>query len=249
MPMHDWTRAETYLYPHFHTFWLTAICRVLNGGTLPPGFYALVEQVMRTIGPDVLALEASRPAGAGMLPESPGTERVAVADAPPQVQVVGRAPPRPAKSRQRRLSIRHGSNHRLVALVELVSPGNKSAAHPFRTFVGKAVRAIEGGIHLLVIDPFPPGRRDPNGIHTAIWEELGGDPYAPPAGRQLTLASYEAAPDGPRCYVEPTAVGNRLADMPLFLEPGYYVPVPLEQAYQEAFAEVPAQARAALEGP
>jgi hypothetical protein len=35
--------------------------------------------------------------------------------------------------------------------------------------------------------------------------------------------------------------------MPLFLQPGYYVNVPLERSYQDAFADVLPQHRALLE--
>jgi hypothetical protein len=34
------------------------------------------------------------------------------------------------------------------------------------------VEAIYRGYHLLIIDLFPPGPRDPHGIHEAIWSEI-----------------------------------------------------------------------------
>jgi hypothetical protein len=253
MPIHDWTRVEGYVYHDFHTGWLVAIRRVLNRGVLPAGYYALAEQSMRTMGPDVLTLESPGPdvpaSNGAALPGNPSAPRLAVAEAPPRVQVIDRLPPRPTGFRQKRLAIRHSSGNRLVALIELVSPGNKAATHPFRSFVKKAVKALESRIHVLIIDPFPPGKRDPNGIHGAIWEELGGDPYTQPADKPLTLAAYEATRDGPGCYVQPVAPGAILPDMPLFLEPGYYVPVPLERAYQDAFADVLPQHRALLDPP
>lgn len=203
MPLHDWNRVEDYVYHDFHTIWLIAIRRVLNGGVLPQGYYALAEQVTRTMGPDVLTLEMpGAPDGKGngsAVPGNPSAHRLAVAEAPPRVQLTAQIPPRPARFRQKRIAIRHSSDNRLVAIIELVSPGNKAARHPFRSFVNKAVRAIEAGIHVLIIDPFPPGKRDPNGIHAAIWDELGGDPYSMPADKPLTLVAYEAAPTGPRC--------------------------------------------------
>lgn len=42
-----------------------------------------------------------------------------------------------------------------------------------------------------------------------------------------------------RAYVVPFAVGDTLTDMPLFLEPGGHIVVPLETTYQTAFAAVP----------
>lgn len=251
MPIHDWTRVEAFIYHDFHTGLLVALRRVLNSGVLPDGYYAMAEQTTRTMGPDVLTLELPprqpTPAkGTGLTNMGNGV-RLAVADAPPRVRVVARAAPRPVGFRQKRVTIRHKSDDRLVAIFELVSPGNKAATEPFRSFVRKAVRAIENGIHVLVLDPFPPGKRDPNGVHGAIWDALGGDPYTQPADKPLVVASYETNPAGPGCYVEPLAAGDLLPEAPLFLEPGYYVPVPLERAYAMASADLLPHHRAKLE--
>ena len=54
---------------------------------------------------------------------------------------------------------------------------------------------------------------------------------------------------GRREDVEPTAVGRELIDMPLFLEPEIYVPVPLEATYQAAYRGVPRRWKAVLEAP
>lgn len=89
---------------------------------------------------------------------------------------------------------------------------------------------------------------DPVGIHAAIWEEITGQDYDAPADKPLTLASYESALSV-RAYVEPVAVGEALTDMPLFLEPGAHVLVPLELTYQSAFAAVPRRWRCVLETP
>jgi hypothetical protein len=31
---------------------------------------------------------------------------------------------------------------------------------------------LDHRIHMLIVDPFPPGPRDPNGVHAAIWQEM-----------------------------------------------------------------------------
>jgi len=126
---------------------------------------------------------------------------------------------------------------RVVALIELVSPGNKSSRHGIQAFVRKVTTAIDHGIHVLVIDLFPPGPRDPNGIHPVIWSEFRDEPYTPPANRPLTLASYEAGVVS-RAFIEPVAVGDALPDMPLFLVPDGYVSVPLEATYVSAFGGI-----------
>lgn len=121
---------------------------------------------------------------------------------------------------------------RVVALIEIVSPGNKDSRHAITSFTNKAVEFLQNGIHLLVVDPFPPTRRDPDGIHQVIWDELSNCRFeARPVGKPLTAASFDAA-DSLTAYVEPFAVGDPIPDMPLFLEPGWYVKAPLETSYR-----------------
>src|SRR5580692_2006899 len=65
MPMHDWKRVPPTIYHHFHQRWTIAICDALNGGLLPPGYSALVEQYSSGLYPDVLAIQRlnGRPSG------------------------------------------------------------------------------------------------------------------------------------------------------------------------------------------
>ena len=136
------------------------------------------------------------------------------------------------------LVVRHVSGDRIVAMLEIVSPGNKSNQHALRAFVEKACELLEHRIHLLIVDPFPPGPRDPNGIHAAIWEQVQDDPFQPPADQPLTLVAYECDLTT-QAYIETVAVGQSLPDMPLFLEPNGCVMVPLEATYETAFAVMP----------
>ena len=50
-----------------------------------------------------------------------------------------------------------------------------------------------------------------------------------------------------RAYIEPVAVGDRLPDMALFLEPNGCVMVPLDRTYQTAFAVMPRRWREVLQ--
>ena len=88
--------------------------------------------------------------------------------------------------------MRHVSGDRLVAIVEIVSPANKSSQTIFGKFVDKAVDLLSQDIHLLILDLIPATRRAPNGIHGAIWEALTGEDYSAPPAKPLTLAAYEA---------------------------------------------------------
>src|SRR5262249_31510031 len=107
---------------------------------------------------------------------------------------------------------------------------------------------LDKRIHLLIVDLFPPGRRDPQGIHGEIWDEIAGQEYVAPKDKPLTLAAYESGLTI-RAYVVHAAVGDVLADMPLFLEPEKAVEAPLEATYNAAFAEVPRRWRRVLEAP
>jgi len=148
--------------------------------------------------------------------------------------------------KQSTLVIRHSGGDNIVALVEIVSPGNKSSRLALRNFVEKAGAALWRGYHLLIVDLHPPGPRDPQGIHGAIWEDIADASYRQPENKALTLAAYDAGPPK-TAYVEPIAVGDRLPDMPLFLCPGEYIPVPLEPTYQVAWQSVPERWRRVLE--
>ena len=75
---------------------------------------------------------------------------------------------------------------------------------------------------------------------------MAGQEYIAPVDRPLTLAAYESR----RCmraFVEAVGVGDVLIDMPLFLDPGRYVAVPLEETYRVAFEAVPRRWRTVLE--
>ncbi len=244
MPIHDWTRVDDGVFHDFHTAWIAELRRALNSGLLGPDYYALVEQLAGGIGPDVLRLQRPASNGNGPRHEPPGAS---TSVAPPKVRIVVRAEIDEYALKRRTLVIRHRSNHRIVALVEILSPGNKSSRHAIRTFLEKAVAARTQGIHLLLADLFPPGPRDPRGIHVALWEKLTGD--APPGviDKPLTLAAYSGGP-APTAYVEPVAVGDVLPDMPLFLDPEQYVNVPLEATYRAAYEGVPEYYRQILEG-
>ena len=54
VPIHDWTRTYAGASDHLHVTWLVEIARALNAGLLPPGYYALGEQVIGGAVPDVL---------------------------------------------------------------------------------------------------------------------------------------------------------------------------------------------------
>jgi hypothetical protein len=248
MPIHDWTRVTAGTWHDFHLAWIAEIRNALNGGILPADYYAQAEQIAGPLGPDVLTLQVPDAPVNGAAPPLSGGGGVAVSVAPPRMRMTAEAEMDDYVLKRRTLVIRHASGDRIVALLEIVSPGNKASRHGLRSFVEKAVEALYRGYHLLIVDLFPPGPRDPNGIPGAIWSEFCDVPFELPAGEPLTLAAYSAGPRK-RAYVEPTAVGRELIDMPLFLEDEIYVNVPLEATYQAAYRGVPRRWQRVLEEP
>ncbi len=137
-----------------------------------------------------------------------------------------------------RVSIRDDIDN-VVAIIEIVSPGNKHSNKAFRDFVDKCTDFLSDGIHLVVVDMFPHTPRDPHGIHHAIWSDLSNDPpEVEDAEKPLTVAAYDAGADL-TAYDEPLAVGDALPEARLFLQPGIYVPTPLEATYQRSWSVLP----------
>jgi hypothetical protein len=253
MPIHDWSKVIAGTFHDFHHCWIAELRGSLNRGLLPPGYYAQAEQVATQIVPDVLALQQPNAGPSfgswdGRRDREDETGGLAVADAPPRVALQDTASEAMIyAARRSQIVIRHATGHRVIALIELVSPGNKEKRGAVGQFVDKAVAALDDGLHLQVIDLFPPGRFDPAGMHGAIWSRVGGG-YEPPVGKPLTSAAYAAAATV-TCYVEPLAVGDVLVDMPLFLTPNRYVNVPLEQTYMAAYEDVPGWWKKVLDAP
>lgn len=248
MPVHDWSRVNAGIFHDFHSSWIIEIKRALNNGLLPEGYYALAEQIAGEIGPDVLALRTPVEPPSSAEPEDSSHGGLAVAVAPPKVRFTAATDWDPYVLKRKTLVIRHSTEDRVVALVEILSPGNKQSRQDVKAFLDKAISALKQGFHLLLIDLLPPGKRVPNGIHGAVWGELCDEAYTAPNDKPLTLAAYSA---GLRvtAFIEPVAVGDSLPDMPLFLTRDSYIQVPLEATYEAAYGTVPARWRTVLETP
>lgn len=107
MPIHDWTRVRAGVFHDFHQEWAVSIKRALNGGILPPGYYAMLT----------------------------------LAEAPPQVGVTEVIESDPYAQRSNRVVAFDDEGH-VVAIIEIVSPGNKSSRAEFHSFVEKALRFV-----------------------------------------------------------------------------------------------------------
>lgn len=242
MPVHDWSRVAAGIFHHLHHSWIEEIQRALNSGLLPSDYYALAEQRTAGYGPDVLALQVDSGLDSTQKP-SPRDGGLMVME--PQVAMTVETDMEFYRRKQNVVAVHHVSDDRVVALVEVVSPGNKSSRAALRSFVEKTAQLLDQRIHLLILDLHRPGKHDPQGIHGAIWEEIAAAWAAPP-DRPLTLVGYESALTV-RAFVQPLAIGELLIDMPLYLEPNGYVLVPLENTYNRAFEALPKRWRSVVE--
>jgi hypothetical protein len=240
MPLHNWTRVNAGLFHHFHQGWCWEISASLNGGPLPAGYTALVEQRSGTKEADALTIEERVPSA-----EPVGGGTVLVHEIP-KTKYVKRAEQDYYADKASRVVIRHWLG-RVVAFIEIVSPGNKHDQLSIDDFSRKIVEAIRARVHVLVVDLFPPTRRDPAGIHKLIWDHFDeADSFELTTPHNRVLASYEA--DGVNsAFIETVAVGDAFPPMPLFIAPGAHILVPLEEAYTQAWERTPNSVRRLVE--
>jgi hypothetical protein len=239
MPIHDWTRASDAAYHDFQLGWATGVSAKLNGGILPPSHFAMTEIVELRPAADFCVLpEPDRPVshrnwdeGLPDATEHPPRTTFRVTDE--RVQYACRV-----------VTVRDDL-HQPVAAVVFVTRQDKETPYRRDGIVRLAVGALTRGIHLLIVDLFPPSKRDPQGIHKLIWDRIKDEPFELPPGKPLTLAAYSAGPETV-AYVEPVAVGDVLPDMPIFLTPDRYVPCPLEATYQQSWDVFPKALKAPL---
>ena len=128
MPIHDWTASKrefftTFIIPGSKNF------STLNAGLLPADYYAMQEQHAAGFGPDVLTLQGS---GKGNSSGSAATEAaggVGLLLAPPKVHLTAETDMEFYLCKQNTIAVRHVSGDRVVAMLEVVSSGNKMSRH------------------------------------------------------------------------------------------------------------------------
>lgn len=242
MPLHEWKNVDFSFYHHFHQTWSVEICRALNCGVLPEPYSALVEKKYGIREPDVVAVELEQTDELGA-----GSGGTAILERPKTRVVRQLSDDEFYAEKANRIVIRHRLG-RVVAFIEIVSPGNKKGTKALNQFVEKIGDAIRNGVHVLVVDPFPPTSRDPFGIHKAIRDNIDEQDFELPPHQERVLASYEAVREC-TAFIETIGVGELLPAMPLFIEPGAHVLVPLEETCMAAWDDSPAALRRAVSQP
>jgi hypothetical protein len=237
MPLLDHFHPPLHPRRHWDSFpsnWATRLADALNDRWLPPEFVA--EETTHAGGHleiDVATYQQTL-APAAALPN--GGPPVAVA-APTY------APPAPARtvpavfpdSFEVRVFTATGGLT-LVAVIELVSPGNKDRPEERRAFAAKCAGYMHQGISLIVLDVV-------TSLHANLHHEImrSMDPNAAPDfpdDVNLYGVAYRPVRRQDRAEIDMwparCAVGEPLPVLPLRLTGDLFVPVDFEAAYQEA---------------
>jgi hypothetical protein len=231
MPLLDHFNAplnRTHPWRSFHSAWAAALARLLNQGTLPPGYYAV--PLANRDGPieiDVATLReqsgevssGGSPAPASWAPPAPALA-VAVelpTDDAVEVQVFA-----------------DDGDPRLAAAVELVSPRNKDRTQTPQTFAAKCVAYLQRGSSVVVVDTVTTRRAD---LNAAILSLLGLDGGAVGLPSNLAAVSYRAVGHDEetqqlQLWPAPLALGEPLPTLPLWIAADFSVPLDLDASYR-----------------
>jgi hypothetical protein len=123
----------------------------------------------------------------------------------------------------------------LVAVVELVSPGNKDRDEACSAFASKCAAYLQRGIGLVVVDIVTTRRAN---LHNARVERLGHPAAAMPADASLYATAYRPARRQEQNLIDvwlgPCAVGQSLPELPLALRGADCLPLDLDGTYTRA---------------
>jgi hypothetical protein len=225
-PLHGWES--------FHARWAVALADAFNL-LLPRRYLAEVQiHIGRQVEADVAEFELPSPIIAEHENGSAGGVAVEVQTwAPPiAAQTVNLVFPDDIEVEV--FDLRDGK--RLVAVIELISPGNKDRDDARRAFAAKCVAYLQRGIGLIVVDIVTI--RGGN-LHHEVLDLLGqAEGSVLPADTELYAVAYRPAHRAGKNQLDlwpaPLALGQPLPLLPLALRGAFFVPVDLEGTYSEA---------------
>jgi hypothetical protein len=125
---------------------------------------------------------------------------------------------------------------RLVAAIELVSPGNKDRPEKRNAFVGKCATLLHKGVVVSVVDVVTPRRSN---LYAELLQFLGQtDPTLGEPLPHLSAVSCRWRSQDKRMLLQSwshtLALGQPLPTLPLWLTEKLAVPLDLEQSYEQA---------------
>jgi len=211
------------------------MARLLNGGVLPPGYYAVpfldrdgpVEIDMAALREFEVAWSASAPGGPQLwTPAAPG---LAVAVEWPSVDDV------------RVEVLTDDGDPRVAAAIELVSPRNKDRPRAREAFAAKCADYLGRGCGVVVVDVVTTRRAD---LKADLLAMLGADPADPAVEASGALSAVSYRPvlrdgDG-QLLAWPAALelGRPLPTVPLWLGADLAVRLDLEASHSAACVDL-----------
>ncbi len=221
--------AEHRSWEELHGAWPGSIAFRLNS-ILPPDYYCGPRvHLGSAIEIDVAAFENEEALGA-IADGGGGGTAVAWAPARPTLLLDTDAPT-PPEYEARVYDVRHG--RRLVAAVEIVSPGNKDRPESREAFVSKCHALLQQDVCVAIVDLVT--ERQSN-LYAELAARMGA---APPAIAKsgIYAVSCRGITARGRWRVEEweheLAIGSALPTLPLWLTDSFSVPLELEASYED----------------
>ncbi len=224
MSLHHWPNPNV-PWRSFHNHWVVRLVEYLNQDKLPAGFQARPTEFIVGIEPDVLLLQmADQPEIEQTVAQPELSEATATAVLPPaaDLPLVG--------------IYSAYDTSRLVAIIEVASPGNKDRPEAVRAFVEKVLFLLQDGVHVMMIDVISlPGKS----LRQPLLQRLGLEGSIQ-GTNGLWCASYCSLPqDDPHPHLtvsewaEAANVGQPLPELPLFLQlDQQWIMVDLQVSYE-----------------
>lgn len=216
----------------FHSFWTSEIVRQLNQSVLPEDYFA--EPTVK------LGVEVE--ADVGTLKKTNGQKR-ADAEEEGAIATAVWAPPQPALAfavdfaNQDTFEVKVQKDEggwRLVAAIELISPGNKDRPATRHAFLRKCASYLQQGVSVIIIDVVTNRTGNFHADLVGMLNPAVTPPISDP--RVLYTAAYRTAStkEGARMEVWPhlLKLGGSLPTMPLWLNVDLAVPVDLDASYR-----------------
>jgi len=223
--------SVTHPWSGFHGAWAMTITQQLNGGVLPPGFYAIpTVQLGGPVEIDVAAVEDA--------PRSPSP-------APAQPTPEPWVPPIPAATLAVDFTgidtievqvFYDDGGPQLAAAIELVSPKNKDRPSQRRAFAVKCANYLQQAASVVVVDVVTVRRKS---LHAELLQTLdvsNGAIWESPSGLYTVAYRTVRAEEQPHVdiWTEALALGSPLPCVPLWLGVDIVVPLDLEKSYLAA---------------
>src|SRR5262245_40304576 len=235
MPLRDHFRpptADAAQWEGVHSMWTSSLVRQLNGVQLPPRYRAIGQVHAGTqVEIDIATFEEDQP-----LSGAPGEGNgVATAVwAPPEpVQTLPTEFPAQDLFEVRVYDDQRG--RRLVAAIELASPGNKDRPENRRAFAVKCASYLQQRVSVVIVDVVTERRAN---LHRELLEVMRlGEATTPIDEANLYAVAYRAMKEQTRWRIDlwPHALtlGAALPTLPLWLAGNLAVPLLLEETYEE----------------